>query len=351
MYKELLNNSQKVYSRLGDDISKRIYERRVLYSLTNDNRFIRDIVKEIPQIEWLRNELDMHNNQPRLIFGAGLRGKRIAEGTPFLNWNGLIDNNPQKKGSVLGGIPIVGGIIDVKNSDVYKDAVIVISNKEHQDEIIDTLMDNGVNRNNIIEFGSKYSEMLDNIYFDLPYLSNVKDEVFVDCGAFDGMSSIGFTKWAKEFRKVICFEPDEYSYSECLKNLDAYIGKDKYVIHKMGTWDRKDVLRFEASKEEFSAISDKGCTEIQVTALDEILEDEKVTFIKMDIEGSELQSLKGAQEIIKSLSPKLAISIYHLNEDIFSIPEYIISLNKNYKFFLRHYTLREWDTVLYAIPQ
>ena len=79
--------------------------------------------------------------------------------------------------------------------------------------------------------------------------------------------------------------------------------------------------------------------------------EERVTFIKMDIEGAELESLKGAGRIIiREQKPKLAICVYHKKEDIFDIPEYILSLNPKYKLYLRHYTLGEWDTVLYAIP-
>lgn len=77
---------------------------------------------------------------------------------------------------------------------------------------------------------------------------------------------------------------------------------------------------------------------------------EKVTFIKMDIEGAELETLKGASRLIAEQKPKLAVCVYHKPEDIFTIPEYLRTLNPDYKFYLRYYTFAEWDTVLYAIP-
>lgn len=75
---------------------------------------------------------------------------------------------------------------------------------------------------------------------------------------------------------------------------------------------------------------------------------ENVTFIKMDIEGYELKALKGAEETIKKLKPKLAISIYHKPEDYYEIPDYIKSLDLGYKFYLDHHTIYQEETVLYA---
>ena len=69
----------------------------------------------------------------------------------------------------------------------------------------------------------------------------------------------------------------------------------------------------------------------------------------MDIEGSELEALKGAAETIKKWRPKLAISIYHKYEDIIEIPEYILSIVPDYSFYIRHYSSDIWETVLYAI--
>ena len=90
--------------------------------------------------------------------------------------------------------------------------------------------------------------------------------------------------------------------------------------------------------------------EIPVCALDEVCGDEKITFIKMDVEGSEYKALLGAEKIISCCKPKLAISIYHNPEDIWELPELILKMNPDYKFYIRHYSLAGEDTVLYAIP-
>lgn len=90
---------------------------------------------------------------------------------------------------------------------------------------------------------------------------------------------------------------------------------------------------------------------MQVTTLDEELQGQRVTFIKMDIEGAELETLQGAEKTIKSNLPKLAISIYHKPEDIFTIPSLIYQYSDCYMFYLRHYSFFDWDTVLYAVPR
>ena len=85
--------------------------------------------------------------------------------------------------------------------------------------------------------------------------------------------------------------------------------------------------------------------------LDSLLRHEKVSFIKMDIEGSELEALKGAQTIIKEQRPKMAICVYHKIEDLWKIPLFLHKINPEYKIYIRHHA-KFWvsETVCYAIP-
>lgn len=69
----------------------------------------------------------------------------------------------------------------------------------------------------------------------------------------------------------------------------------------------------------------------------------------MDIEGAELQGLKGAKNIIVKNRPKLAICIYHKPEDILEIPLYLQSIVPDYKFYIRYYSNHDIETVLYAV--
>ena len=93
----------------------------------------------------------------------------------------------------------------------------------------------------------------------------------------------------------------------------------------------------------------ENATRIQVKTIDG-LNLEKVTLIKMDIEGAELNALKGAQRTIARDKPKLAICIYHSDDDMIRIAEYIHELALGYKLYVRHHTTTFAETVLYALP-
>lgn len=67
------------------------------------------------------------------------------------------------------------------------------------------------------------------------------------------------------------------------------------------------------------------------------LEGRKATFIKMDVEGSELNTLQGPRKTILKYRPKLVISLYHKDEDIVTIPIFLERLGGNHKYCLRHY--------------
>jgi len=76
----------------------------------------------------------------------------------------------------------------------------------------------------------------------------------------------------------------------------------------------------------------------------------RVNFIKMDIEGAELEALKGSERTLRKHRPKLAISLYHNPEDIETIPRYLAGLDLGYRFFLEHHTIYNNETVLFAVP-
>jgi len=92
---------------------------------------------------------------------------------------------------------------------------------------------------------------------------------------------------------------------------------------------------------------------LQVTtvSIDDLVKEKnlaKVDFIKMDIEGAELNALKGAEQTIRTFKPRLAISLYHKENDLTEIPEYLNALGVGYKFFLDHFTIHNEETVLFA---
>lgn len=189
-----------------------------------------------------------------------------------------------------------------------------------------------------------------NQYFSAPVTVN-DHETFVDCGAYDGDTVKSIIKNTDgKYHKIFAFEPDEQNYKELTDYIEKENIKNVATIHA-GCWSEKTTLRF-SSDGNMAAIvaSDDGDITVPVETIDNIVDTEKVTFIKMDIEGAELPALQGAQRTIQRDLPKLAICVYHKPEDLITIPQYIQSLSTNYKFYIRHHQFMSWEMVLYAIP-
>lgn len=94
-----------------------------------------------------------------------------------------------------------------------------------------------------------------------------------------------------------------------------------------------------------------GAHQIKTICIDDLAEQEKLQrldFIKMDIESSELAALQGAEQSIRRFRPKLAISVYHRLQDFWEIPQWIAGLNQGYRFYLRHFTIHQEETILFA---
>ena len=92
------------------------------------------------------------------------------------------------------------------------------------------------------------------------------------------------------------------------------------------------------------------CKEIQAVALDSFFENkqDKPTFIKADVEGSESDLIRGAEQIIRGNKPMIAICVYHQIEDLFEIPIRLKQLNPEYRMAVRHHMLNYHETVLYC---
>ncbi len=110
------------------------------------------------------------------------------------------------------------------------------------------------------------------------------------------------------------------------------------------------IAYFAGSGRADACVSEKGNTRIQVFALDKVKECQDAGFIKMDIEGSEMEALKGAEKIILRNKPKLAICIYHKAADYYQIPLYLQTLVPEYKFYVRHHFYGYSETALNAVP-
>ncbi len=173
---------------------------------------------------------------------------------------------------------------------------------------------------------------------------------FVDCGAFQGDTLVRFLEQIeKDEYKYFAIEADKENYA-ILENLCATKKLTNVVPMNLGVWDRQEKLCFEGGEltGASSKVSSEGAYIINADKIDSII-NEKVNFIKMDIEGAEPNALLGAEKCIKEYEPILAISIYHELEHLWEIPIMIKKLNPNYKLYLGHHMWNMHDTVCYGV--
>ena len=189
-------------------------------------------------------------------------------------------------------------------------------------------------------------------YFFEEHPWNYSDEdILVDCGAFDGDSIRDFIGLrGNKYKEIIAFEPDEKNYEKLKKWIDSS-GIQNVLPIQAGVYKEKNVLTFNSSGDMESFFSEDGDIKIPVESIDDVCRGKKVTIIKMDIEGSELDALKGGANIIRENEPILMISAYHKKDDLLVLADFIRNLSNNYVFFLRAHKPLPIDVVLYAVPR
>lgn len=187
-------------------------------------------------------------------------------------------------------------------------------------------------------------------YLDLDIVKFNNDEIIIDAGSFTGDTLQSFSK-AVKYKKYYAFEPDQRNFVKLTENVKKMNAGDKVVSLNKGISNVNGFVAFQENEEErgSSAITDSGNTRIEVVRLDDCLPlDEKITFIKMDIEGAERDALEGCRNILLKHKPKLAICIYHRPDDLWEIPLMIKRMVPEYKLYIRHYSNYLWETVCYA---
>jgi FkbM family methyltransferase len=189
-------------------------------------------------------------------------------------------------------------------------------------------------------------------YFPTDLFEFLADEVFFDCGAFDGDSLRQYLarKPAGSAPKIVAFEPDAESYVQLAKYAERLSneGTVDIRIEPRAVTGHSGEVRFAALGSVRSGVAEAGTVKVVAVALDDV--DVTPTLIKMDVEGFELPALKGAAGLLRSHHPVLAISLYHHASDLWTIPNFLRALAPDYRLFLKRYAEDCWELVLYAVP-
>ncbi len=332
------------------------------------------------------------------LFGAGNLGRELLKKCKNYNsgWNikGFLDNDKSKFGTNIDGLQVFG-VAELSKSENYVVLICTMypgtianqldalgienywSSIWMDDTMHDFLIQEDIdaleiNRLKEILYDEKSKNLLDALvqkrkagfmdytdiqdsgteYFIDEFFTKDSNEVFIDCGAYDGDTIDEFCSWTEnQFKAVYSFEPDAVILQKIKSNMHKY-DQRIHLIPK-GVYSHKTTLSFMNTNAVYSGHVVEntgnmgGLGTIECVSLDEEIQ-EKVTFIKMDIEGSEIPALNGAKNIILRDKPKLAICIYHKPDDLWKIPLMLKDWVPEYRMHLRHYGRRYYGTVLYA---
>ena len=359
------------------------------------------------------NNLDVFNkirevskNRELILYGCGVGGSAVAAilnhfGIPF---HGVCDSTRTGVFPYTGQNIISPAILCEK----HKDAIVLISSGDYEDEIANTLKELGFKDEQVLPFPPPpifppaltpveifankhydgyewaYGLLSDDLsrsvllgvvrmhllgceikrsskspqYFEEGVIRLKENEVFVDGGSFIGDSVVMLFKECKKvgvnYKKVYSFEADPQS---CIKVRNELLYYPNVEVVPKGLWSSETDLVFtrttlSASSSLASSRAGEKFT-VPVTSLDVFFADKAQedwpTFIKMDIEGAEVEALKGSKEVITAKRPKLALCTYHALEHPYELLRLSHEYCPSYRFFLRQCTDGYYEQVLYAV--
>ena len=187
-------------------------------------------------------------------------------------------------------------------------------------------------------------------YFPLDLFKFTDHETFVNCGSYTGDTIVYFKEATNNmFNRVYAFEPN----TDLFKKLSDNIKDSRVLKYNDGVYSSEGFKSFVEEKGSVDGTSRvvenaEDSHRIRIVTIDKTI-NEPISFVNMDIEGSELEALFGAKESIIKYRPKMAICVYHKKSDLIDIPAFIRSIVPDYKLFLRAYCPWQEELVLYAI--
>ena len=326
------------------------------------------------------------------LFGAGQFGRASLEYLKKHNFKVVcfIDNAPDKQGTLVDGVPVVSS----GNATAAAAGVILVTARHAVGQILASLQmtapklpfDAWFLMENLQKYldmreqlfsDPRSKECLDGImltmltgderycaaimdsnqYFCLPQFMNTGKESFVDAGAYVGDSVERFI-WANNgvFKHIYAFEPCGPQMAALRHRRERLIQEwaldgDSFTAINAGVGQVDSLGSMHSADGGLTSTTlhyDHLSSETQIVSLDSFIKDKPVTFIKADIEGMEMDMLRGAINTIKTNKPKMALCVYHKPDDLLRIAHFVFNIDKNYSFALRHHSSLLMETTLYC---
>jgi len=178
------------------------------------------------------------------------------------------------------------------------------------------------------------------------------DEVFVDCGAYTGDTAEQVIRRNPAFSRIVAIEADPGNFAlltQWIATLETPVASRVSALN-VAVGAKRGTMHFQASGDEGARLAADGDVMVECIPIDDLPAGAGPTFIKMDIEGAELDALEGARRSIQRQRPILSICVYHKQNDLWRIPIFIHSLVDDYRLFLRPHDADGWQLVCYAVP-
>ena len=240
-------------------------------------------------------------------------------------------------------VPVIGG--GLFTEEYYK------TNKKDFDIVYSRLADDFSRKTfeNIIKYkiSGKINYLLDcQVTTDEPFSSFLKlnNENFIDLGAYNGDTVEDFINRCPNYSRITAVEPDIKTFKKLQKNTENI---QNLTLINACVSNECGFLPFAMKGGRNSSLTN-GDTLLKSINVDSL--NENATYIKMDVEGEEVNAILGAKETIQNFKPKMLISAYHRTDDFIKIPQAVLNIRNDYKIYLRHFEgLPAWDTNFYFI--
>ena len=227
------------------------------------------------------------------------------------------------------------------NKDQYKKTYELLADEKSK-EIFSKVINFKISFD--FDFMEGFTNEFENQYFDDELIPKIKNIRFVDGGAYVGDTIPNIIKYFPDYEKIYCIEPNNLHINIAKRDFG---NNEKIEFINCGLGNKKEQIE-ENTKEQNNCNHNYQTNNINT--IDNII-NEKIDYIKLDIEGAEQDAIKGSKNTIKKYHPILAICIYHKAEDWYKVPQLVLEIEPNYDVYLRHYMEGIYETVMYFIPK
>jgi FkbM family methyltransferase len=188
--------------------------------------------------------------------------------------------------------------------------------------------------------------------FFIPEVAEIlgSDETFIDAGAHHGRVIETFMERVNgRFRRIVAVEPDVVNRKKLMSFLDsARPGDTSIAIFDCALGSDAGEARFHSGLGYASQISTTGQHAVRVEILDAL---GPASFLKLHLEGAELEALKGARELLRRDRPIVAATVYHNADGIWRTPAWLMETLTGYRILFRLHSWCGTGAVVYAIPE